>query len=73
MLLTIIFAITSGTGNAYPSGAPDFTPGFKWVRVTQSLINVWCFVIHISKPFFVTLQKNKILQSCMTGLRLFQF
>jgi len=21
---------TSGTGTAYPSEAPEFTPGFKW-------------------------------------------
>ena len=22
--------VTSGAGTAYPSGAPEFTPGFKW-------------------------------------------
>jgi len=25
---------TSGAGTVYPLGAPEFTPGFSWVRVT---------------------------------------
>jgi hypothetical protein len=29
---------TSGVGTAHPSGAPEFTTGFSWVRVTQSLV-----------------------------------
>jgi hypothetical protein len=29
---------TSGAGTAYPSGAPEITPGFQWVRVARSLI-----------------------------------
>jgi len=28
--------VTSGTGTAYPSGAPEFTQIFGGVRVTQS-------------------------------------
>ena len=28
---------TSGAGTAYPSGAPEITPGFQWVRVARSL------------------------------------
>jgi len=29
---------TSGAGTAYPSGAPEITPGFQWVRVARSLV-----------------------------------
>jgi hypothetical protein len=28
---------TSGAGTAYPSGAPEFTPGFSGDRITRSL------------------------------------
>jgi hypothetical protein len=31
---------TSGAGTAYPSGAPEFTPGFSVVRVVQSFFSV---------------------------------
>jgi hypothetical protein len=31
---------TSGAGTAYPSGTPEFTPGFSGVRVTRSLVCV---------------------------------
>jgi hypothetical protein len=31
---------TSGAGTAYPSGAPEFTPGFSWVRVTRSFVTL---------------------------------
>ena len=37
---------TSGAGTAYPSGAPEFNPGFSGVRVTRSLaLCVWLFVL----------------------------
>jgi len=29
--------VTSGAGNAFPSGTPEFTPSFKGVRAVQSL------------------------------------
>ena len=29
---------TCGAGTAYLSGAPESTPGFKWIRVTRSLV-----------------------------------
>ena len=35
---------TSGTGTDYPSGAPQFTPGFSGVRATRSLVLCVCFV-----------------------------
>ena len=35
---------TRGAGLAYPFGAPEFTPGFSWVRVTQSLVFCVIFV-----------------------------
>ena len=35
---------TSETGTAYPSGAPEFTTGFHWVRVTWLLVLCMCFV-----------------------------
>ena len=28
--------VTDGAGTAYPSEAPEFTPGFSGVRVTRS-------------------------------------
>jgi hypothetical protein len=34
--------VTNGTGTAYPSGAPEFIPGFSGVRVTQSLVLCTC-------------------------------
>ena len=36
-----------GAGNAYPSGAPDFTPGFKWSSCCFLFIiyNCWCVVL----------------------------
>jgi len=36
--------VTSGVGNAYPCGAPEFTPVFSGVRVTRSLVLYVCFV-----------------------------
>jgi len=36
--------VTSGAGTAYPSGTPEFTPGFKGFRVTRSLVLCLCFV-----------------------------
>ena len=36
--------VASGAGTAYPSGAPEFTPIFNGVRVTQSLVLYVCFV-----------------------------
>ena len=36
--------VTSGAGTAYPSGAPEFTPGFIGVRFTRSLVLHICFV-----------------------------
>jgi hypothetical protein len=35
---------TSEIGTAYPSGAPEITPGFSGVRVTRSLVLCVCFV-----------------------------
>ena len=37
---------TSGAETVYPSGAPEFTPGFSGVCVTQSLVLCACFVDH---------------------------
>ena len=36
--------VTSGAGTAYPSGSPEFTPGFSGVRVTLSLVLYICLV-----------------------------
>jgi hypothetical protein len=38
------FLFTSGAGTSYPSGAPEFTPGFSGVRVTRALVLCVCFV-----------------------------
>ena len=37
--------LTSAAGTAYPSGAPEFTPGFKWGCVGQSLYIVFGVVL----------------------------
>ena len=37
---------TKQTISSYPSGAPDFTPGFSGVCVTRSLVLCICFVDH---------------------------
>jgi hypothetical protein len=41
---------TSGTGIAYPSGVPGFTPCFSWVHVAQSF--VFCIVFCRPLVFF---------------------
>jgi hypothetical protein len=33
--------VTNGTGTAYPSGAPEFIPGFSGVRVTRHLLHIF--------------------------------
>jgi hypothetical protein len=43
---------TSGTGTAYPSGAPEFTPVFSGFRVTRSLALCVCFVDRCLSFFF---------------------
>ena len=42
---------TSGAGNAYPSGAPWFTPGFKW----GSCYSIFSFICMFSRSLFVLL------------------
>ena len=42
---------TSGAGNAYPSGAPKFTPGFKW----GSCYSIFCFICMFCRSLFVFL------------------
>ena len=34
---------TSGTGTAYPSGAPEFTPNFQW----GSCYSIFCFMCNV--------------------------
>ena len=38
--------VTNGTGTTYPSGTPEFTSCFSWVRVVQSLVLYICFLDH---------------------------
>ena len=38
--------ITSGSGTAYPSGAPEFTPGFQWGSCC-SMFRFLCRVLQI--------------------------
>jgi hypothetical protein len=48
---------TSGAGTAYPSGVPDFTPGFVWgLRFSSfSFLGFLCVRVTKSKTFFVVL------------------
>jgi len=45
--------LTSAAGTAYPSGTPEFTPGFKWGCVGQSLYIV--FGVVLCRSLFVLL------------------
>jgi hypothetical protein len=55
------------TGTAYPSGAPEFTPGFSGVRVTQSLVLCVCFIYRcLSYYLTFPLDKNNI-STCTTN------
>jgi hypothetical protein len=42
---------TSGAGTAYPSGAPEFTPGFVW----GSCYSVFSFICMLRRLLFVLL------------------
>jgi hypothetical protein len=44
--------VATGAGTAYPSGAPEFTPGFHVVLVTRSLVLCVCFVDRCLSFFF---------------------
>ena len=46
--------VTSGAGNVYTSGAPEFTPDFSAVRVTRSLIQyvMFCITLFVLLSFF---------------------
>jgi hypothetical protein len=46
--------VTSGSGNGYPFGAPEFTPVFSEIRIARSL--VFCVVNYIS--LFVLLSSS---------------
>ena len=46
---SITTSATSGAETAYPSGAPEFTPGFSGVRFPQSLV----FPVVFGKSLFV--------------------
>jgi hypothetical protein len=43
--------VTSGVGTAYPSGAPAFTPGFKW----SSCYSIFSFICMFCRSLFVLL------------------
>ena len=43
---------TSGTGTAYPSGAPEFTPGFKWGSC-YAIFNFMCMFSWFCRSLFV--------------------
>jgi len=42
---------TSGAGNAHPSGAPEFTPGFQW----GSCYSIFSFICMFCRSLFVLL------------------
>ena len=42
---------TSGTGTAYPSGAPEFTSGFQW----GSCYSIFSFICMLCRSLFVLL------------------
>ena len=48
---SIPFHVTSGAGTAYPSGAPEFTPGFQW----GSCYSIFSFICMIYRSLFVLL------------------
>jgi hypothetical protein len=44
IIIPVVSVSTFGTGNAHPSGSPNFTPGFSGIRITRSLVLCVCFV-----------------------------
>ena len=57
---------TTGAGIAYPSGAPEFTPGFSGVRVTRSLV----LCVMFCRSLFVLLYFFFLLLCCLFFLDL---
>ena len=49
----ITTGITSGAGTVYPSGAPEFIPGFSEVHVARSLVFWALFCRSLFNPFFL--------------------
>ena len=43
--------VTSGAGTAYPSGAPEFIPGFQW----DSCYSIFSFICMFCRSLFVLL------------------
>ena len=43
--------VTCGAGTAYPSGAPEFIPGFQW----GSCYSIFCFICIFCRQLFVLL------------------
>ena len=62
--------VTSGAGTADPSGAPEFTPGFSGVPVTQSLVLCLCvcFVDRLSFFFWLLCYLFFDIQILITSL-----
>ena len=44
VIISITTGVVSGTGTAYPFGAPELTPVLNWVRVAQYLVICGVFV-----------------------------
>jgi hypothetical protein len=55
-ILILTTGVIGGAGNAYPSRTLEFTSGFYWVHVTQSLIIyvVFCRSLFYFPPFFMS-------------------
>ena len=56
---------TSGAGTAYPSGAPEFTPGFQW----SSCYSIYSFMCIFCRSLFVLLYFFFLLAIVLSVLR----
>jgi hypothetical protein len=43
----------AGSGTAYPSNAPEFTPGISGVGVDQSLAMKWWWDLLCTRPLYL--------------------
>ena len=60
--------VTSGVGTAYPSGPPEFIPGFRKVSVARYLV-FWVVICRwLFVPFLLVIMLSVLLQFTDFGL-----
>ena len=62
--MSVSAVVTSGTGTAYPSGAPEFTPVVSGVHVPQYLVFCGSLLIGL---FLLAIVLNVLLRLTFSG------